>query len=95
MVKKKELIEKIIFLERELNQKKEQNTKDALTIAHLHQIIRGERVCDGYCIECEHHIKKVDSWSWSDVVGPVSSTITCDLDCKCPEFTRKWKDRTK
>lgn len=87
MARKKELIETIAFLERELNQKKEQNTKDALTIAHLHQIIRGERVCDGYCIECEHHIEKVDSWSY--VVGPVSTTITCDLDCKCPEFIRK------
>ncbi len=85
--KRKELLEEIDNLKRAVRQHRDQNTKDALTIAHLHSILRGERVCDGYCERCEHGLTKYMNHPYYPDYQCIS--MQCDLDCKCPDFRRK------
>ena len=61
-------------LEDRIAQQKEQ-------IEKLKSMLRGERVCDGYCVSCEHHIEEAIYYN--------GCVITCELDCKCPDFKRK------
>ena len=68
-------------LEKGIERQKEQIDK-------LKSMIRGERVCDGYCVHCENAVKsQVPIYTWR---GQEESVIVqCQLDCKCPDFKRK------
>lgn len=82
-------------LKDELRQSKrnEKVTEEALgkakkQIDKLKSMLRGERVCDGYCEWCEHAISKKTKIYTGYGVSETSD-YTCSLDCKCPDFTRK------
>ena len=86
---------KIDDLEFELRQSKrnEKELSDGLDrakeqIYKLKSMLRGERVCDGYCEWCEHAISKTTTIYTGYGVSETSN-YTCSLDCKCPDFKRK------
>ena len=89
---------KIDDLEFELRQSKrnEKELSDGLDrakeqIDKLKSMLRGERVCDGYCVNCEHHLSKTTYHYHFDGERMVekANLIACQLDCKCPDFKRK------
>ena len=68
-------------LERVIKRQREQIDK-------LKSMLRGERVCDGYCKNCENHIASV-TYHYTVHGCETASVVTCQLDCKCPDFKRK------
>ena len=87
---------KIDDLEFELRQSKrnEKELSDGLDrakeqIDKLKSMLRGERVCDGYCVNCENNIEGITYHQSYTGYGNIARLITCQLDCKCPDFKRK------
>lgn len=83
-------------LENELRQSKrnEKTLEDRIAqqkeqIEKLKSMLRGERVCDGYCVNCENHIEGVTYHPTVLGYGEMARIVTCQLDCKCPDFKRK------
>ena len=69
-------------LEKGIKRQKEQIDK-------LKSMLRGERVCDGYCVNCEHHLSENTCHNIGFGITERVRIITCALDCKCPDFKRK------
>lgn len=78
-----------------LNKKKVQELKDCIedkdreikslreNLDEANKKIRGARVCGAYCKNCKHGIEsKVFSF------GGYYTTYSCELDCKCKDFSQ-------
>lgn len=89
MKTKKHLREEIKELKARLDWQKQENDNLAAANEKLKSIIRGERVCDGYCERCTHHIEKQGQCKSNGFYWYKSIIFDCDLMCRCPDFNRK------
>lgn len=55
-----------------------------IRLDEAYKIIRGDRVCGGYCDKCGHSIV-VDK----PMIFGSGRAWVCELDCKCKDFQRK------
>lgn len=73
---RKELESELEFTKKLLKSRSEE-------VDRLEKMIKGERVCGGYCANCIHRVPELTDPFWERV------RFSCDLDCKCPDFQRK------